>query len=714
MTKTIKKIVRLVRKIVATYDYVDEDGTLLYQSVRYDPKDFRQRQPNGKDKWIWNLKGIQKRVLYKLRELMAAALTTIIFVVEGEKDVEALEKIGLIATTNVGGAGKWKEEYVPYFKERHVVTLPDNDDPGCKHAEKVAISLHGMAASIKILALPDLPLKGDVSDWIQAGGTAEKLMKLVEATPEWKPEEKANKKSSAEKKQAKVPKDKPSYIATFEGLVDLALDKGQIAFLVKSDGMLVSRRDITINGKKYTPPPLEQIPWLLVRADKVIEHYANWEADVAKANRQLYDDLVTHHAGISELPDDRYYHLLAAFDFHTYLQEAAEYTPILCLFAVAERGKTRTIKGVAHVCFRGVRLVSLREAYIFRLAENLRASLFFDLMDVWQEAKRNNCEDILLNRFEKGSKVPRVLWPEKGAFRDTHYYEVYGPTGMGTNKSLHHILDTRALTIIMRESTKSFSNEVREGDARPLRERLTAFRAYYVGKDLPTVEKPVEGRLGDITRPLRQIVHVVRPEQEKLLIELCREFKTGSIQEKAETLEGQIIKIIVESEQLVVGSILPIKAITETYNDGKKERFHLTPQRVGQIVKALGFYEGTHRPRMSDGSAALPWNEALVNRLAESYGLQSSETSETSESKGKETVNVDITGLSDVSDDDEGNHLIEDVTSIFPETQQQLSSDKQPNTPCRICQGILWWQHEDDRWLCGNCHPNSLRGGDAP
>jgi 5S rRNA maturation endonuclease (ribonuclease M5) len=133
------------REIVATYDYVDGDGKLLFQVVRFDPKDFQQRRPDPTSKggWIWDLKGVS-RVLYRLPEILkAVANHETIFVPEGEKDVNNLVKIGLVATTNAGGAGKWKPEYADTLRSANVIILPDNDNAGQKHAHQVASSLQG-------------------------------------------------------------------------------------------------------------------------------------------------------------------------------------------------------------------------------------------------------------------------------------------------------------------------------------------------------------------------------------------------------------------------------------------------------------------------------------------------------------------------------------------------------------------------------------------
>lgn len=175
------------KRIVATYDYTDETGKLLFQSVRYEPKDFRQRRPDGKGGWVWNLKNT-RRVLYRLLELLKADPGEIIFLPEGEKDVERLQALVLVATCNPGGAGKWRGEYNNFLIGKDVVILPDADEAGEKHAQQVARSLLPVAKSIKVVSLPGLPAKGDVTDWLDAGRTKEELLRIVAETPLFKVE----------------------------------------------------------------------------------------------------------------------------------------------------------------------------------------------------------------------------------------------------------------------------------------------------------------------------------------------------------------------------------------------------------------------------------------------------------------------------------------------------------------------------------------------
>jgi len=174
-------------EFIATYDYTDEDGKLLYQVIRKPGKKFSQRRPDGSGGWIYNLRGVE-RIPYRLSEVVKAVKAgKVVFIVEGEKDADNLKSLGLVATCNSGGAGKWLDPlsaHLVHFNGADVVILPDNDKPGRNHAEAVARSLRGIAAGVKIIELPGVPEKGDVSDWVAAGGIKERLTKIVkEASP---------------------------------------------------------------------------------------------------------------------------------------------------------------------------------------------------------------------------------------------------------------------------------------------------------------------------------------------------------------------------------------------------------------------------------------------------------------------------------------------------------------------------------------------------
>jgi putative DNA primase/helicase len=185
--------------IDVAYDYLVADGTLAFQVIRTitgQPR-FLQRRLNGSGKWIWKLDGV-KRVPYHLPELLAAAPGSTVYIAEGEKDVDRLRRHGLVATCNAGGAaehkdktkpyrGKWLAEFSEHLRHQHVRILPDKDAPGEAHALDIARKLHDIVASVRIIRLPGLALKSDISDWLDAGNTIEALGHLADETPEWEP-----------------------------------------------------------------------------------------------------------------------------------------------------------------------------------------------------------------------------------------------------------------------------------------------------------------------------------------------------------------------------------------------------------------------------------------------------------------------------------------------------------------------------------------------
>jgi hypothetical protein len=159
---------------VAIYDYVDEAGVLLSQVCRTADKQFPQRRPDptAKHGWRWNLDGV-RRVLYRLPAVIAAAAAGgRIHIVEGEKDVHAIERAGGVATCNPGGAGKWSDEYARYLHGAELVIVADRDEDGIglAHARQIAASIvahgNGNAGAVQIVQAAS---GKDAHDHISAG-----------------------------------------------------------------------------------------------------------------------------------------------------------------------------------------------------------------------------------------------------------------------------------------------------------------------------------------------------------------------------------------------------------------------------------------------------------------------------------------------------------------------------------------------------------------
>lgn len=183
-------------EFVCAYDYRDANGVLLYQVVRQvneatGKKKFAQRHPDGRGGWVWKK---VPHVPYRVPELLRARGRRI-YIAEGEKDVDSLAALGLAATTLPEGASapgarqKWKPDlFLPYIDGApEIVLLPDNDDAGEALMEFVAQALAGFGGMVKVLRLPGLGPKGDVSDWLLAGGDEQDLEALADGAPEWAP-----------------------------------------------------------------------------------------------------------------------------------------------------------------------------------------------------------------------------------------------------------------------------------------------------------------------------------------------------------------------------------------------------------------------------------------------------------------------------------------------------------------------------------------------
>src|SRR5215813_1109854 len=173
--------------IVETYPYTDKNSALLYEVTRHDPKDFRQRRPNGNGGWIDNLKGVQ-RVLYRLPELLAYPDASV-FHTEGEKDANRIAALGHCATTVASGS--WKGVDVGALRDRDIFIVRDMDQAGARKAYNAAQTLHGVAKSIRIVELPGLDgneHNKDVSDWLDKDPrNAEKFVDICFAAPLWDP-----------------------------------------------------------------------------------------------------------------------------------------------------------------------------------------------------------------------------------------------------------------------------------------------------------------------------------------------------------------------------------------------------------------------------------------------------------------------------------------------------------------------------------------------
>lgn len=202
-------------KITNIYRYENEDGSLRFLKERAERPDAEKGHEKtflmeAEKDGIWDSParlGVSKDLLYRLPDVKAAiAEGKTVYIAEGEKDCDNLKALGFCATCSATGggtddlSGKWKPEHTNALDGADVVLIPDNDDAGEGYVQWIASKLYERGTRCRIARLtddmPELPQKGDFTDWAQILKTQgvgrkkllERFMKLVKAAPDWTPD----------------------------------------------------------------------------------------------------------------------------------------------------------------------------------------------------------------------------------------------------------------------------------------------------------------------------------------------------------------------------------------------------------------------------------------------------------------------------------------------------------------------------------------------
>jgi hypothetical protein len=382
--------------------------------------------------------------------------------------------------------------------------------------------------------------------------------------------------------------------AHFDNLIDLALDdEERVVYLVKCPHMFIDgeysitwEASHSDGNRTLIPPPRKLLPFKLVKAVDVFEFYCSGR------DSNLLKDISQYFSRFSSLTPGQNL-VITLYTFATYLQDHPDvhYLAVIFFYGNAERGKSRTGKAATYIFYRGIHLLNMREANIFRFSEDLQATTFFDMKNVWQQAIKNNCEDILLGRFEKGSFVARVLFPEKGPFEDTRFFKIFGPTIAASNEPLHKILDTRTITVNMLDKPGTYEQPIPEMGLE-LKARLTAWRAHMIGRELPQVEEipNVIGRIWDVSRTLLQICTLECPEAIPTLQQYIQEVAAERTQDNNSSYEAQIVNVIrnlspTDVQEWKVSTI----DVVNNLNQGRSPEFYSHVGPTGKKLRNMGF-----------------------------------------------------------------------------------------------------------------------------
>ena len=388
------------KAVVANYDYTDVDGELLYQVLRFEPKDFRQRRPDGNGGWTWKL-GEVRRVLFKLPELIeAVAAEHPVFIVEGEKDVLVLNKFGIVATTNPGGAGKWLPEFSETLRNADVILIPDNDEAGWEHVNQVGIALAGIAARVRVLILPNLPEKGDISNWFASGGTRDQFDVLVAQAPEWKPAEAAP--PDQDKAKATAGEDELiANLAKMEPGIKFARERAKLA---KDLGVRSSDIDAEVKACREDA--------------EIAPLYGHWIVEPwpepVDGNSLLRDIInrIKRHVVIS---DDGVLAVALWLMMSWVHDEVAMHSPILNInSAEPESGKSTTMGLVAFLMPKCIASVEASEAAIYRAIKRWAPSFCFDEFDsILADDDKAALRSVINSGHTRGQGVLRCIGDDK-------------------------------------------------------------------------------------------------------------------------------------------------------------------------------------------------------------------------------------------------------------------------------------------------------------
>jgi putative DNA primase/helicase len=354
---------------VERVEYQNADGVCVLNKDGRRKKSFRQKRPdpNRLGAWLWNVDGVSP-VPYRLPELIEAiAADHVVFVVEGEKCANALSSLGVPATTNAAGAGKWKAELSKCFAGADVILLPDNDGAGFKHIQDVGTALSGIAKRIRVLMLPGLPAKGDAVDWLAAGGTREALDRLVDQAPEWQP--------------LAEPADKPDVKAKATADEDVLLEA-----LVKLPPGIEFARQRKKAAKELGVSPSAIDDEITARREKeAAPLYGHWVVEPwpepVDGDSLLRDIITRAHRHVVCSHDDAL--AIALWIMLSWVHdEIATHSPILNVnSAEPESGKSTTLGLISFLAPRCVSSVEISEAALYRAIKLWQPSFAIDEFD---------------------------------------------------------------------------------------------------------------------------------------------------------------------------------------------------------------------------------------------------------------------------------------------------------------------------------------------
>jgi putative DNA primase/helicase len=388
----------LVRK------FVDANGRKQFPQSHWEGSSWIKGKPNG------------HKIPYRLPELIAAPPSATIFIAEGEKDCDALARLSFVATCNSEGAGKWTADLNAHFRDRSVVILPDNDAPGRSHAEHVARNLDRIAASVRIVELPDLPPKGDVSDWLRTDPSGARLVKECDRASLWEP--------------GRKDKDKIAELAELDKL-DYGRARKETATAL---GVTATELDKIVAEARRSKPGKEPERWLV----------EPWDEPVATGG--LLASLVEIYARHVVLPPHGA-NAMALWALHAWAIDAAFVTPFLMFVSPEPRcGKSTALALLYRTAPRTAMASNISAAAVYRYIEALHPTLLLDEAETFLKDNEDIRGILNSGHSRDTAHVIRLV----GDDYEPKEFSTWGPKALASIGKLAATLRDRALIIPMK------------------------------------------------------------------------------------------------------------------------------------------------------------------------------------------------------------------------------------------------------------------------
>jgi hypothetical protein len=443
-------------KVVAEYPYCDEAGDIVFVVERREfqnadgtfvikdgkrKKSFRQKRPDPDHpgRWINNVEGV-RTIPYRLPQLIEAiALDHPVLIVEGERKAELLAGWNIAATCNAGGAKKWKPEHAAFLKDADVVLVPDRDDAGFEHIHLVGVSLVGTAKRIRVLVLPGLRPKGDIVDWVNAGGTPEQLGALLNEAQEWKPPptDEINKQDEA-KAKAKAREDELiANLAKIQSQSPIEYDREKRRV---ADELKVSRGAIDAEVRARREGDARTAPL-----------YGHWEVEP-------WPEPVDGDCLLRDINARIRRHVVCPLDASLTCalwimlswvhNEVAVHSPILLVTShEAMSGKTTLLGITAHLARRAINSVDISKAALYRSIQRWEPSFVIDEFDTVLAAvdgDRAELKSVINTGHTRGSVVIRCITDE----HTPEPFSTFAPKAIGMiGRKMPYATLTRCLVV---------------------------------------------------------------------------------------------------------------------------------------------------------------------------------------------------------------------------------------------------------------------------